>query len=742
MELHPARRMMSPPIQRRTMAPSRWPPSAFARRRGSDAPPQIGGLAQPRWRRLILLALMLGQTILATNFMCQVLPYHGGQTLEVVVLILFALLFLWVSAGFWTAIMGFIQLLFAGNRCLVAADNASAARIAANRRTAIVMPICNENVARVFAGLRATYRSLHETGALEHFDFYVLSDSNNPDCRVAEIAAWHNARRDLDGAGQLFYRWRRHRIKKKSGNVADFCRRWGSRYEYMVVLDADSVMSSACLTTLVRMMEVNPVAGIIQTAPCTAGRDTLYARVQQFASRAYGPLFVAGLHFWQLGESHYWGHNAIIRIAPFMRHCALGRLPGGGALSGEILSHDFVEAALMRRAGWSVWIAYNVPGSYEEPPPTLVEDIQRDRRWCYGNLMNFRLFPEPGFHPVHRAVFVTGAFSYISAPLWFLFLLFSTALLATHTLIEPRYFFSPNQLFPLWPEWNPQRALALFSVTASLLFAPKLLSFALIAWREPQLFGGRVALAASMLIETTISSLLAPIRMVFHTRFVCAALSGHAIGWKSPQREDAETGWREALNWHGLQMLIGLAWGTLIYWLSPGFLWWWLPIVGALALAVPISVYLSRRAAGRLLRRMKLLLIPEEVNMPKELRWTRDIVRATPALPGMADAVVDPATNALLCACAGARRRDGNEAAACRKTLIDTAVNGGPSALSIAQKNALLNDPVALRELHALVRIAVANREWRAGAVKHPAAATNDDIGQQVVFTAPCPSTR
>ncbi len=188
-------------------------------------------------------------------------------------------------------------------------------------------------------------------------------------------------------------------MKRKSGNIDDFCRRWGSQYSYMVVLDADSVMTGDCLCGLVRLMEANPNAGIIQSSPKASGMDTLYARCQQFATRVYGPLFTAGLHFWQLGESHYWGHNAIIRVKPFIEHCALAPLPGEGSFAGSILSHDFVEAALMRRAGWGVWIAYDLPGSYEELPPNLLDELKRDRRWCHGNLMNFRLFPGEGYAP-------------------------------------------------------------------------------------------------------------------------------------------------------------------------------------------------------------------------------------------------------------------------------------------------------------------------------------------------------
>lgn len=197
---------------------------------------------------------------------------------------------------------------------------------------------------------------------------------------------------EVGGEGQIFYRRRRRRVKRKSGNIDDFCRRWGSQYSYMVVLDADSVMTGDCLCGPVRLMEANPNAGIIQSSPKASGMDTLYARCQQFATRVYGPLFTAGLHFWQLGESHYWGHNAIIRVKPFIEHCALAPLPGEGSFAGSILSHDFVEAALMRRAGWGVWIAYDLPGSYEELPPNLLDELKRDRRWCHGNLMNFRLF--------------------------------------------------------------------------------------------------------------------------------------------------------------------------------------------------------------------------------------------------------------------------------------------------------------------------------------------------------------
>jgi len=752
----------TPPIERTPMAPRAWPPRPLqgladavrarlslgnalirlaARRVLPDSPDPRGNWHHAgALRRTVLLFLVLLQTGLATHFMAAVLPYHGAQPVEVGLLVLFALLSGWVSAGFWTAIMGFLILRLGGDRYALSARAAADTPIPREARTAIVMPICNEHVTRVFAGLRATYESLAKTGKLAHFDFYVLSDSSDPDIRVAESEAWLEMCRRTGGAGRVFYRWRRHRIKRKSGNVADFCRRWGRKYRYMVVMDADSVMTGACLSRLVQLMEAHPNAGIIQTAPRAAGRDTLYARLQQFANRVYGPLFVAGLHFWQLGESHYWGHNAIIRTEPFMRHCALGRLPGRGALSGEILSHDFVEAALMRRAGWAVWIAYDLPGSYEEMPPSLVDELQRDRRWCHGNLINFRLFLAQGFHVAHRAVFVTGVIAYVSSLFWFLFLLLSTLLLAQHTLVEPEYFAQPHQLFPQWPQWRPDRALALFGVTAAWLFLPKLLSVALIVAQGAGPFGGVSRLLASMFAEWLFSMLLAPIRMLFHTQFVIAALTGWRTQWQSPPREDAATRWRTALRRHGWHTVLGMAWAGGILWLNPSFLLWLLPVVGALMLSIPISVYSSSARLGRQARRMGLFLTPEESAPPAELQQVAGDMAHRPPMPDFVHAVTDPACNALLCALGRTRARTSEAQRRRRARLVQTALRKGPEALADSARMALLDDAQALSQLHLRVWSAPeAHESW----FQRRAAATSERLPDaRLVPAAGTPTAR
>jgi membrane glycosyltransferase len=605
------------------MAPEGWRGSvtAHATARPADS-------WRLRWtavaRRTLLGVLILAQTAgFAHGMATHVLPYHGQQPLELAILSLAAVLFAWVSLGFWTAVTGFLLLCWGRDRHAITRSVLPETALPSEARTAVIMPICNEHVARVFAGLRATYESVARAGALRHFDFFVLSDSSEPDTLAAERHGWRDLCESVEGFGRIFYRWRRHRIKRKSGNVADFCRRWGSQYRYMIVLDADSVMTGECLATLVRLMEANPATGIIQTAPRGAGRDTLYARVQQFATQVYGPLFTAGLHFWQLGESYYWGHNAIIRVAPFMRHCALGRLPGRGPFAGEILSHDFVEAALMRRAGWKVWMAYDLPGSYEEMPPNLIDELKRDRRWCRGNLINARMFLWAGLHPAHRAVFMTGVMAYVSAPLWLLSLALSTTFVILHAVIGPQYFVQPRQLFPIWPQWDAQSTLMFTVATGGVLFLPKVLGALRILVRGADQFGGALGVSLSVLAEMALASILAPVRMLFHTQFVISALTNLQIHWKSPPREDAETTWGEAVRRHGLHTLLALGWGVGVYWLAPWYTWWLMPVIGALALSIPISVYSSRVSLGRVLRRARLFVIPEEADVPPELRTVR-----------------------------------------------------------------------------------------------------------------------
>jgi membrane glycosyltransferase len=714
------------PIQRASMAPRPWvghPLLRIFRRLGgvaADAPVRM--VTDPRplmLRRVLLLALVALCALVGTDFMIDVLPRHGGDAAEQVLLVLFGLLFAWISAGFWTGLMGAWVLLQRSDRRSVPdtlRGDGVDAPISAEARTAVIMTICNEHVPTVFAGLRATWESLAVTNAANRFDFFVLSDTGSPDIRAAEQAAIARLVREVgtspDQPG-IHYRWRQHRTRKKAGNVADFCRRSGSAYRYMVILDADSVMTGDCLGALVRMMEAHPDAGIIQTAPRASGHETLHARLQQFGSRAYGPLFTAGLQYWQQGESHYWGHNAILRIAPFMAHCALAPLEGKTSLSGDVMSHDFVEAALMRRAGWKVWIAHDLDGSYEQLPPNLLAELQRDRRWCQGNLQNSRLMFEPVLHPVHRSVLLTGALAYVSAPLWLAFLLLSSLLFASHSHEVPTYFIEPYQLFPIWPTANLKLMLTLFGLTALLLLAPKAMSLTIIVLRrEAKQFGGVLRLSISALLEFVYSLLLAPVRMLFHAQFVLAALTGLKLDWKSPPREESATSWSQALQRHGAHTLLALAWVAAIIVGSTGFPWWLTPVLAGLLAAIPISVASSRAGAGRWLRRRSLLLTPEERTVPPVLAEARRHAAAFARMPNWIDAVVDASVHADVMRASPPSRPAGGAKGRARARLVEHAATAGSHALDAAARHRFISDAQAMRMLRGRILLHQAHPIW------------------------------
>jgi membrane glycosyltransferase len=669
-----------------------------------------------RRRRLLLSVLVLIPSVIASGFMVSVLPQQASTWLEFAIVIFFGALFGWISIGFWTALLGFFTLIRRRRRFAITnLDPADSGEFHPDGRTAIVMPICDEPVGRVFAGLRAIYASLARTGALAHFDFFILSDSGDPGTWVNEEEAWAEWCRAVNGFGTIFYRRRRVRLERKSGNVADFCRRWGHQYHYMIMLDADSIMAGDTLVRLVRMMERHQDAGMIQTAPTAVNRRSLFARVQQFAARVYGPMFAAGLHYWQLGDGQYWGHNAIIRLAPFMHHCGLPRLPGKPPLGGEILSHDFVEAALMGRAGWTLWLAFDLPGSYEEVPSTLLEEMKRDRRWCQGNLQHLRLLFTEGLFGAHRALFLNGALSYVSALLWFAFLTLSTAEAIQNALREPEYFPHGRSLFPEWPVvWHPHWALYLAAVTAMILFLPKLLSIALIVFkgRNTKAYGGVLKLSLSVFLEILLSSLLAPIRMVFHSRFVVQNLLGRTVQWGSQEREDAETRWWEAIRRHGFDSVFASAWAISLYWLNPHYFWWVTPIIVALILSVPISALASRVRLGERTRARGLFLLPEESTPPPELLDLREYLRMTQEtderLPemehdGFVRAAVDAYVNALHRALLRRQRRLNPSIRAQRERLVERGLVEGPAALSARERKILLADPDMIVALHERV---------------------------------------
>lgn len=626
-ERHP-NSVTAPPVNRGSMTPRPWRGfwnsigTALLLKLGAggrQATPEVAQFPKQPWeraarqRRAVFMLLALLSTVMASTLFAQVQPDYDNLWLEYGQIGLYGLLSGWVVTGFVTALMGF-YVSVRGDKHALSAKQVANHPMNPEARTAIIMPICNEDVATVFAGLRATCESVANTGHAQQFDVFVLSDSYNPEIAKAERAAWEELRTALaehpnQPQVEVYYRLRTRRTHRKAGNVADFCRRWGKDYRYMVVLDADSVMSGDCLTSMVKLMEANPSAGIIQTATQAIGHVTLHARAQQFASRVTGRLFTLGMQFWQLGESHYWGHNAIIRVEPFMKHCALAPIKGTGGMSGGIMSHDFVEAALMRRAGYHVWLVSDLVGSYEQQPPDLLAELQRDRRWCQGNLQNARLMAEPGIAPVHRAMFVTGTMAYVSAPLWLAFLTLGTALWLTGSSLVEHWMVMPMELAGLWL-W-----------TLCLLFLPRILGITAVLMRgEQKQYGGVASLLKSAVLESAMAIVQAPVRMLAHSLFVVVALTGIKLDWKSPPREAAAVPWREAaarlLPMSGIVAALGVA----VALIDASALVWLMPVALPLLLAIPMAVVTSQIALGTSMREANFLLIPEESRSPAVLR--------------------------------------------------------------------------------------------------------------------------
>nr|WP_150278869.1 glucans biosynthesis glucosyltransferase MdoH [Halopseudomonas salina] len=666
-------------------------------------------------RRLMLLVAVLLQTVFATWFMLSILPYNGGTWVEIGMASIFAILFSWISLGFWIGVFGFVLRLRGGDRhSLMHQQTASTLASTPMARTAVVMPIYNENVSDCLGRLKTVYLSLRRTGQVEHFDFFILSDTRDPDIWLDEQAAWASLTEELQAEGQIHYRRRPLNQNYKSGNVGDFLRRWGKSYPYMVVLDADSLMGGDTLVQMVQLMQRHPRVGILQSSPSLLNGQSVFARIQQFSNQLYGPLFTTGLAAIQMGEAAFWGHNAILRTAPFMQYCGLRKLPGWGLFKGPILSHDFVEAAYMGRAGQEVWLEPELRQSYEESPPTLVEELNRDRRWAKGNLQHLWLMLRGRrLRLAHRMAFLNGIMSYAASPLWLAFLVLATVAAASMVIWPIEYFPEAHQLHPVWPEWRPLRAIVLISITFALLFLPKFLAvFDAVMGGRSRSFGGASRLMVSVLLEMLVSALLAPIRMLSHTRFVLESLFNIKLQWAG-QNRSGESGWSEAIINQAFGSLLALGWIGFAYWIDPMFFLWSLPVAIPLIFAAPVFVLLSRIRAGQTLRRGGLLVIPEESSgsqLLDDLSNEPIHHQAHGQMSAFQQALINPRLNALHAGLArdlgGATRKERLQA------LRTRCLREGAEGLSNTERTLLARDRVSLEWLHVQIWRAPAESLW------------------------------
>jgi membrane glycosyltransferase len=567
------------------------------------------------WRRALLFVLVVGTAAAGTALVLPVVSARGPDVLRFIFVPIFVMLFAWAALSFWSGVFGFVLgVLRLHPVSLRRQGPADAALPPLTQRTAILMPVYNEEPSEVFARLHSVYRSVEATGQLGAFDFFVLSDTTNDEIAHEEHATWEALRRELQADSRLFYRRRTANTGKKAGNIGEWIDTRGGDYAHMIILDADSLMQGATVVRLAALMEANPRTGIIQTHIVPIGRETLFARTLQFSTRLTGAVLAMGTSFWQLGEANYYGHNAILRTKAFAECCKLPVLSGKPPLGGEILSHDFVEAAFLRRGGWHCWLLPELRGSYEEVPSNLLDYAVRDRRWVQGNLQHARILFSPGLHLMSRLHLAMGIFAYLASPLWLLLLMSSSAMVVDHQLTGDVYFGSTRTLFPQWPRYHWPEIHGLLILTGLLLFGPKLLALSLRLWstRSAKRFGGRIALIFSFLLEAVFSSLLAPVMMLFHTSFVIRILAGNAVGWPAQARGDRGMAWRQAMARHVGHVLLGLVTLLALGTLAPGYVPWILPVVAGLLLSIPMAVLSSRRGVGVAARKLRLFLTPEE----------------------------------------------------------------------------------------------------------------------------------
>ena len=566
-----------------------------------------------RLRRWLFLGLTAGTTGTGGWLMLGILGAGGVSPLELLILFLFLPTFGWISVPFWNAAIGFaLDLAGRDPLTLAPARKPGEEAPAIRSRTALVMPARNEDPETVFGGLAATLLSLERTGQAGRFDLYLLSDSTDPETIRAEEEGWARLLARASRPEGLRYRRRVSNAGRKPGNIADFCERWGHLYEFMIVLDADSVMTGTAMVELVAIMEANPEAGLVQTVPIPARQETLFGRVLQFAAALHAPLQAAGQSFWHGDAGNYWGHNAILRLRPFIEHGRLPVLPGSPPLGGAVLSHDFVEAALLRRAGWDCYLVPGIRGSHEELPGNIPDFAARDRRWTQGSLQHLRLLGMRGLHPLSRLHFLLGAMGHLASVLWLLMLLAATGYVALAEAGRGGALTRPDPPFSSWAGSLAGPPFSLLAVTAVLLFLPKALALLVALLRARKRHGGSWRLGASWLLEVLFSVILAPLMMLYHTRFIGSILLGRDVRWDGRTRGGGEVAWRRAAREGWWITGAGVAWAAVTISASTGFFLWLTPIFAGLLLAPPLVRWTGSRRLGRLARKAGLWLVASE----------------------------------------------------------------------------------------------------------------------------------
>jgi len=578
---------------------------------GSTTPAGIQSTAELSRRRWIVLGLNVATWLLLNGAAWSVLGSGGWTLVDIVLALAFAIATPWTVLGFWNALIGLWLLHREGDAMTEVAPFARAGdeRVPVTIRTAVFMTLRNEDPERAIARLKIVKQSIDATGEGSQFDYFILSDTNNEAIgeREEKAAAAFAAEA---GEGRVVYRRRTDNTAFKAGNVRDFLDRWGARYELMLPLDADSLMAGATIVKHVRMMQAYPKLGILQSLVVGMPSSSAFARIFQFGMRQGMRSYTMGQAWWVGDCGPFWGHNALVRIRPFMDHCHLPVLSGGPPLGGHVLSHDQVEATFMRRAGYEVRVLPEEEGSWEENPPTILEFSRRDVRWCQGNMQYVKLLDQPGLKLISRFQLLWAILMFVGVPAWTLMIALSP-FLAWHG--------PSREAFPVG-----------FAATVYVIFflmylMPKIAGFTDILMTEggTDRYGGRAHFLGAAATELVFSFLLGALTSFRITVFMIGLAFGKSVTWGGQQRDAMALSWREAWDAFWPQMAFGWAVFGLLWWASPAAALWSLPLTAGFLVAVPFAVLTASPALGSFFVSHRLCGIPEEFAMPDEIARAR-----------------------------------------------------------------------------------------------------------------------
>lgn len=573
----------------------------------------------PNWRRnprnWVSRLVTFGPAFMTTGLLLAAftdwLSVGGLGSLEFFLIVLVGLTFFWISLSVSTATVGLVNL-WANGRPEAGAGTPAPLPL----DVALLVPIYNEDPSDVFGNAAAMLEELRGADTKHRFSLFILSDTQNPAIAAQELHVMTILRSSYPDDARIYYRRRPQNIDRKTGNLTDWIEGWGGGSDAMLVLDADSLMSGKAIVTLVDELSNDSSAGLIQSCPQLFGAETLFARMQQFSNVTYGWPMAEGLALWASREGNYWGHNAIIRTAAFASCAGLPRVKSFRGKENLILSHDFVEAGLLRRAGWAVRFLPRVEGSYEETPATLIDYVLRDRRWCQGNLQHLRILPTAGFHAVSRFHLLHGAISYLLSPAWFILLMVWALLSNGEKDNVISYFSDASPIMPIWPHMSSVNSMLILLFMYGMLLAPKIIG-ATVMWASSDMrraYGGSLQFGASFLLEVFTSFAYAPILMIQQTVAVVRTFLGYSEKWEPQKRRGGEYSIGTLTKFHLMETVIGSA--LLIGMGAELVSLWLLPIAISLSLAVPLSALSSVNLVRNNWSRRQLGT-PDEISVPR-----------------------------------------------------------------------------------------------------------------------------